>query len=486
MVARMARSFAALSLAALSLALLALGFALAPPDAGANADVAWLVTVCERLLDGQRLYVDVYETNPPAAIWLYLPAVALARALGLAPEPVVGAQMLLLAAAMLALCGRMLRLPRHLQAPAFCAAMAMAALLPHIAFGEREHALALLLLPVLCLLGTRAGRGAPGVGEAITCGLLAGLAIAIKPQFALALGAAMAAAALMARSLRPLLAPETWACALVLALYALAIVWLTPQFLSGVLPDVAQTYLLARNPLPFLMTTPGMLLWALALFGLLGLARAAAPPPQAIVLAAASAGAMLAYLAQGKGWPYHALPMLLLAFLALGAAGLAQRRILAQLGTAAALAALCGFAWSWIGAGLNLGALRDAVAAAAPHPKIAAVTGDIGVGFPLARQIGGAWSARFHSLLLTESVFQVKERGDPDPAAIARLDAVAARETQALADDIAQNRPDIVLVQIAVLDWSAWIARTPALTAALAGYEDKGTFNGVRVLRRGH
>ena len=30
-----------------------------------NVDVAWLLTVGEKMLDGQRLYVDILETNPP-------------------------------------------------------------------------------------------------------------------------------------------------------------------------------------------------------------------------------------------------------------------------------------------------------------------------------------------------------------------------------------------------------------------------------------
>ena len=34
----------------------------------ANADVSWLLTVAERVWDGQRLYVDVIETNPPMAV----------------------------------------------------------------------------------------------------------------------------------------------------------------------------------------------------------------------------------------------------------------------------------------------------------------------------------------------------------------------------------------------------------------------------------
>jgi hypothetical protein len=57
-----------------------------------NSDVAWLLTVGEKVLDGQRLYVDVIETNPPASVLVYVPAIALGRLLGIAPERMLDAQ----------------------------------------------------------------------------------------------------------------------------------------------------------------------------------------------------------------------------------------------------------------------------------------------------------------------------------------------------------------------------------------------------------
>jgi len=38
------------------------------PFLPANTDVGWLLTVAERVLDGQRLYIDVIETNPAMAV----------------------------------------------------------------------------------------------------------------------------------------------------------------------------------------------------------------------------------------------------------------------------------------------------------------------------------------------------------------------------------------------------------------------------------
>src|SRR6202012_3540758 len=75
-----------------------------------NTDVAWLLTVGERVLDGQRLYSDIVEINPPMAVLVFLPGIALARALGLDPQVVIDAQILLLAAASMVVTARILRL----------------------------------------------------------------------------------------------------------------------------------------------------------------------------------------------------------------------------------------------------------------------------------------------------------------------------------------------------------------------------------------
>ena len=37
---------------------------------GTIPDTSWLITVCERMLSGERLYAEIYETNPPFSVWL--------------------------------------------------------------------------------------------------------------------------------------------------------------------------------------------------------------------------------------------------------------------------------------------------------------------------------------------------------------------------------------------------------------------------------
>src|SRR5215216_2436725 len=108
-----------------------------------NVDVSWLLTVGEKVLDGQRLYVDVLETNPPAAVLIYLPSILTARALGLSPEPVLVVFVLLAALASVGLAGRVLErtgVAHGLNRPTLLAgATAVLLVLPVSNFAQREH-----------------------------------------------------------------------------------------------------------------------------------------------------------------------------------------------------------------------------------------------------------------------------------------------------------------------------------------------------------
>jgi hypothetical protein len=42
-----------------------------------NLDVSWLLVAGERMLDGERLYVDIVEINPPMSVFAYLPGIVL-------------------------------------------------------------------------------------------------------------------------------------------------------------------------------------------------------------------------------------------------------------------------------------------------------------------------------------------------------------------------------------------------------------------------
>ena len=52
----------------------------------ATPDVSWLITMCERMLNGERAYVDIIETTPPVPMLLYMPGALVAKFIGGTPE----------------------------------------------------------------------------------------------------------------------------------------------------------------------------------------------------------------------------------------------------------------------------------------------------------------------------------------------------------------------------------------------------------------
>src|SRR4030088_991186 len=105
-----------------------------------NTDISWLLTCGERILDGQRLYVDVIEINPPMAVLVYIPGVVIAQALHLPAELVTDGLIFGAIAVSLAIAARGLRHSSVLDGTAgWLLAMltfAILAILPMETFGQ--------------------------------------------------------------------------------------------------------------------------------------------------------------------------------------------------------------------------------------------------------------------------------------------------------------------------------------------------------------
>lgn len=232
----------------------------------ANTDVSWLLTVGERVLDGDRLYIDIVETNPPMAVWAYLPGIALARVLGLRPEIITDLLVFVAIGASLGVSAWMMRRIADRRDGAASALMAFAilAVLPAQTFGQREHIALIAILPALAaLIGRRSGANLPLVG---TLAAGAGLAItlAFKPQFALGWACAIGAAFVLRRSWRSIWTPENAVAAFLLALYLIAIVVLHPAYITTIVPLLRDVYVPVGLPLAELLAKPALAIWAIA------------------------------------------------------------------------------------------------------------------------------------------------------------------------------------------------------------------------------
>jgi hypothetical protein len=493
---------------------------------GTTTDVSWLITLAERMLDGQRPYVDFLEANPPASILIYLAPVALARLVGVAPEFMVAAFGFFAALVSMALCAAILgeiKLREAVGGAGLGVAGFALLLLPTFTFDQRDHIALIAGLPLLALIGARVEGARIGRGLAMLAGLGGAVMLAIRPHYALCLGLAGVELP-WRRRLRDIAAfAEAPALVVGVAAYLALIAFQFPDFAARILPIAAAVYVPVRQPLARMALDPGFVAWLglAAALGAQGFAALRAPLVR--VAALASLGALASFFIQAKGWPYHIYPALALIVIALGLA------LRARLGEPRALAIACACAgltlvasafdgpWPWrvllvvaaasaalvvgrLGGGEPLRARRDmlgllagalaiglalawlgrgtgaqprleaAIRTLGPHPTLAAITGDIAIGHPLTRRLGARWTQRVCSLWITAGADRLLARGDIDAASARRLEDYRRADLGALAEDVDRGRPDAILVNALTPPLAARSLADARVAAALAPY----------------
>jgi hypothetical protein len=292
-----------------------------------NHDVAWMLLAAERALDGQRLYVDVIEVNPPLIIWLSFAPVLSARILVI--SPILSFRLIVLGvlAGSVLLSSRVLaredpERPRALRPVLILAIMALIPLVGYD-FGQREHLMLGLFLPYLLLASSRADRRPVGPAIPWIVGLAAGIGIAIKPQFLPLWIAIEASLAWERRDRLAWLRPEALAVAAVGVAYGVAVVGLTPDYLSmarWALPLYARCL-----PAPFsvMLAEPATMIIAVASIGFLALRPRGEHRQVCRFLLVAGLSLLAIAFLQDKGFTYHFYPAMatgtmLIGLLALG------------------------------------------------------------------------------------------------------------------------------------------------------------------------
>jgi hypothetical protein len=492
-----------------------------------STDVSSLITLCDKTLDGQRPYVDFIEGNPPAAIFLYMPGTLAARFLGIRPEFMVAATGFLAVIGSLSLSAVILAragLAERFGPAGLAVAVAIFALLPSRTFDQREHLALLAGLPLLAIIISRASGARGDVLLQILAGAGGAVMAAVKPHFALIILAALPYLAWRA-GIRALVTCVAFYAAICLGLlYVVAVVVFFPAYFAFVVPMVMAVYAPVREPLVAMLGSSGFLCWLLLGVYLLVLSSDKIGAPAVAVPALASLGAVVAFLIQGKGWPYHSYPATALMALALGlslrdypniARGLGVGAVcfvlltaIARLAPSAnayahdfaaaisvlfvafrtlarnsprwrqraasfaapAVASTLAFAYVWFSHLNGAPPLQGAAATLGPHPKILAITQDPGVGFPLTRQVGGVWAQRVAMLWITSGARRLLE-DTKDPEQRAKLESYLRLDRDMLLEDIERNRPDIILISNRFGEFHKWAFADPLIAAALSNYK---------------
>lgn len=442
-------------------------------------DISVLLSAGNALLDGQRLYIDVLEANPPMSTLIYLPAVLAERATGLRAEVWVIVETLLAAIGTLRLSATILTqggLPPRREWFLTAGTLVMVAL-PLGVFGQRDHIAMMAALPLVAALAVPAPRQVRRRYR-MAAGLCAGLAMCIKPQFALVFALPALGSALRDRRIGRLLQMEVGVAAtVVIGFWSIAYVAF-PGFFTVMLPIITELYRpLHADRLTMLWPTqPAGLTLVLLVLVLRPLGRGAGGR-WPVALALAALGFLGAFIEQAKGWPYHLYPAVALTvFLGLTITlptVVSQSTGYRRLATAWSIGFLLFLIWclrfflaTWTDYSTVVEAIRST---GIRHPRILCITASHGLCHPVTRDAGGSSAGTLASRWLTVAAISGGNLGLPSGRSGHSVADWVEIDRRYLRTDIAYRQPDIIVVQRGdAFDWLAWAEEDPAIRATLA------------------
>ena len=442
------------------------------------ADVSTLLMTGERVLNGETLYKDVRDINPPFSVWLYLPYVLLERLTRISAYIWLGIGLVSCLGASLFLLNQIMRdglsAPiAHRRKTLWGVALLCLIIMPS-QFAQREHFCAIAALPFLALIGARSqSQYQPGLVRALIIGMMASCLVILKPHYALGLGFALCYLAWQRKDLRLLFVPEAWAIATMVIAYAGTVYFAYPDFINEMLPIIVDVYLLKRTPVEALI--PVITLSVLLPLGICFWIRASTNSAQHLttVFCLAAFGFLIAYFAMGKGWTYHLLPASISIFVALAfqvflvdpwseTVALRQRhRVYASI--AFLVTALASFQ------GFRPHLIPPQVYALTDTPSIVLVSPDISTSVPIARRLQAEWTERDHYDVVgaIAAAYASSAMGHHRQ----KLEHYAASELDHKAAHLAKVRPDLIVLDKASRQWHDLVVTHHQVALVLQDYQ---------------
>ncbi len=290
-------------------------------------DVAGQFVIARMMRHGARLYTDIFEINPPLWFWIAIPFDWLTEVLKVPVAAMVIMAMSVFVLAIMGLVNRLLGEQDRLFRVFFVSYAAIILLLmPLRMFEQREHIVLITSIPYLLLAAARRSSQRVSIRLAMTVGITAAIGFALKPYF---LGVPVLIEIWLITCLRNRwrpLRPETLSLAAVGVGYAAAVLVFAPQYLTDAVPILRYAYLGYGEPIWKLFGIM-QLIWLFALVGIATQVRVirTGMTPVTTALLIGAAGFAIAWLMQGKGWFYQALPTTGCLILALAAVVMEMR-----------------------------------------------------------------------------------------------------------------------------------------------------------------
>ena len=411
-----------------------------------DSDVAWQLWIAGRMHDGAVLYRDIIETNPPLWFWMAVPVERAAALLHVRIESALIVTIGGLGALSLAATSRFLsHVEPSRQTVFLCASAIMLCAMPWMHVGQREQIVMIGALPYAALIAARRdGHRVPTI-FALAIGIGGALGFALKHYF-LIVPALLELLLLSGQGRRwRLRRPETLAMAGVGALYAIAVLLFAGDFLTSIVPLLRLSYggLGAPNFLHLLRPfgAVGLILLIVSLAHAKELRKA----PFALALFTAAIGFAAAYFIQHKGWPYHTIPMIGFAGLAIVALLLKSTsplRLL-RLGAPGLLCLpLLLAAEEQLHPALPNPDLRLAVAPLRPEDTVGFLATETAIPWSVTLQGGYGYASRYNGFWMLPAVVRNEALGGPNPG----LTALGRQVVAETVHDFACARPRRIII----------------------------------------
>lgn len=455
------------------------------------SDVTFLIIVNERMFEGERLYLDVRDTNTPSSIWLYAPYVLLQNLTGVSAYIWLGIGLTVcLAVALLVLdyvLREGLRVSAHRARYILLFTTAMILLIMPTQFAQREHFGTIAALPWLFLLGARIETDfRPSLTLAVLIGVLGSGLLILKPHYALGYGLPLLYLAWRRKDWRQLFPPEALTVALMVISYWTIVYFAAPEFFTDMLPILMTIY-----PLKF-MTMKGLLFLATVfylptlLIALLAMRASRKASASATLLLFASGGFAFAFILQGKGWPYHQLPAIIIALTVAIYISCRQKYALPhkrmrRIGVIL-FVAITSFTGAQTTQMYRTITVPPEIHALTDRPSLFVISTDIGITAPSARQLNADWIDRDPSDILAMTALEsVKNATDQN-----------ARQLQTFADNwVAHKRdklrslkPDLIIIDQRSKTWRLHVLSDAGILRQLENYDPIITVEKVTFLIR--
>lgn len=463
------------------------------------ADVSWLITVCDMMLSGSTLYVDILETNPPFAPMLYMPGVLLARTLGISLE--AGTHLIAYAAMIGSLLVSVRILPPQICGEGISSGLILLPsvvvllLLSQDAYAQREYFAALFCLPILSVFIRHASLGSWGpVSLRLVAAFLAGLTIAIKPPLFAVPGLLLAMHyGWRTRSLMFLFPSGLFVAGLIGVAITAGSLAVFPEYLTDISHLIRDVYLPVRSDFISFLNDKVFVAILIGLGVTLSFVCRRGASPTEKIIHAVGAGFLLVYFIQGKYFTYHLLPAAQFAAISV-CLGLyrhmesrGEMNFFGTMKSDAVYLLMVAGALGFLTIGFRDGrpvSFDMEWAKDLETPTVLAISPDIAAGFPLVRRIGGTWVDRNHSQWVaryTRYALATKGLGDEDRSKFERYHLADLR---GILDRIETTKPDLILEDILAVN--AWLMEE--LIALKPGFlEDYGVVakqGGIRILMR--